>query len=333
MMSDRTAARGRVMRTPRFVLPLVLLCFALTACAETQLFAHAAKQAQRSPNAVPPSAPAPTAYKVGKPYKVAGTWYYPAEDFSYNQTGVASWYGPGFHGRRTANGERFDQNALTAAHPTLPMPSAVRVTNLENGRSLVLRVNDRGPFARGRIIDVSRAAADKLGFRGAGTAKVRVEILGDESRRLKLAALNSPAGRADQVQIAAAPARDAVTVEELPDIAGQPANQAGPAVAAADPAPRREPVTAPVLPTSVQTVPVGGADIFVQAGAFSDFGNALRMRDRISAFGATAISRLRVSGAPIYRVRLGPVASVTAADGLLDRLVGAGVTDATLVIE
>lgn len=322
------------MRAPRSVLPLVLLCFALTACAETQLFAHAAKQAQRGPDISTQAPSSGTGYKVGKPYRVAGNWYYPAEDFTYNETGVASWYGPGFHGRRTANGERYDQNALTAAHPTLPMPSAVRVTNLENGRALILRINDRGPFARGRIIDVSRAAADKLGFRGAGTAKVRVEILGDESRRLKLASLNSPRGQAEQVQIAAAPARDAVTVESLPDIGGRPANQATaitPEQTAATP--QRAPVTAPVLPTAVETVNVGNANIFVQAGAFSDFGNALRMRDRISTYGAATISRLRVAGAPIYRVRLGPIPSVTAADGLLSRLVGAGVNEPTLVIE
>ncbi len=331
MMHDRSVARGRSMRAPRVVLPLLLLCFALTACAETQLFAHAAKQAQRDDTA-PPSKSG-VGYKVGQPYRVAGTWYYPAEDFGYTETGIASWYGPGFHGRRTANGERFDQNALTAAHRTLPMPSAVRVTNLENGRAIVLRVNDRGPFARGRIIDVSRAAADKLGFRGNGTAKVRVEILGNESRRLKLAALNSPAGQADQVQIAAAPARDAVTVEPLPDIAGSPAAPPVAAVPGQSPTPQRAPVTAPVLPTNVETVGVGNANIFIQAGAFSDFGNALRMRDRISGFGASTISRVRVAGAPIYRVRLGPVGSVTTADGLLSRLIGAGVGDATLVID
>jgi rare lipoprotein A len=95
-------------------------------------------------------------YKVGKPYQVDGIWYYPKEDPSYDETGIASWYGKQFHGRYTANGEVFDLNGLTAAHHTLPMPSIVQVTNLENGRSLTLRVNDRGPFAGARIIDVSR---------------------------------------------------------------------------------------------------------------------------------------------------------------------------------
>src|SRR5262245_12419431 len=98
-------------------------------------------------------------YKVGKPYQIAGSWYYPAVDYDYTETGIASWYGPDFHGKDTANGEAYDMNALTAAHRTLPMPSMVRVTNLENGRQIVLRVNDRGPFARSRIIDVSRRAS------------------------------------------------------------------------------------------------------------------------------------------------------------------------------
>ena len=115
---------------------------------------------------------------IGKPYKVGGRWYHPKEDEDYDKTGLASWYGPKFHGRRTASGEAFDQNALTAAHPTLPLPSYVRVTVEKTGKSTVVRVNDRGPFTSGRIIDVSKAAADELGFRRAGHAKVRVEYIG-----------------------------------------------------------------------------------------------------------------------------------------------------------
>lgn len=115
--------------------------------------------------------------KVGNPYQVAGVWYYPRVDHDYDETGTASWYGRQFHGRPTANGERFDMNKVTAAHPTLPLPSTVRVTNLENGRVLSVRINDRGPFARGRIIDLSRRAAQLLGFESQGTARVRVQIV------------------------------------------------------------------------------------------------------------------------------------------------------------
>ncbi len=117
-------------------------------------------------------------YRVGKPYQIDGVWYYPKEDWSYDKTGVASWYGEPFHGRRTADGEVFNLHALTAAHRTLPLPVVVRVTNLDNGRSVKLRVNDRGPFvATGdRIIDVSRRAARVLGFEHHGLAPVRVQI-------------------------------------------------------------------------------------------------------------------------------------------------------------
>lgn len=112
--------------------------------------------------------------KIGKPYQIRGRWYRPEDDHDYRETGTASWYGPNFHGKPTANGERFDQNALTAAHRTLPMPSWVTVENLDNGREVMVRVNDRGPFAHNRIIDVSRRAAQLLGMEGAGVARVRV---------------------------------------------------------------------------------------------------------------------------------------------------------------
>lgn len=119
--------------------------------------------------------PTPTSYvKIGKPYQVLGAWYYPSDDRSYDQRGIASWYGPGFHALNTANGERYDQDDVTAAHKTLPMPSYVEVENLDNGRKLTVRVNDRGPFVAGRIIDLSRRSAQLLGVDKAGTARVRV---------------------------------------------------------------------------------------------------------------------------------------------------------------
>jgi rare lipoprotein A len=125
----------------------------------------------------------PTNVKLGKPYNVNGITYSPQYDPQYDETGTASWYGPGFHGNRTANGERFDKSDLTAAHPTLPMPSMVRVTNLSNGKSIIVRINDRGPFASNRIIDLSHKAADKLDMIGTGTARVRVQYLKEETEQ------------------------------------------------------------------------------------------------------------------------------------------------------
>jgi rare lipoprotein A len=129
---------------------------------------------------------------IGNPYRINGVWYYPAEDKAYDRIGFASWYGPGFHGNRTASGERYDRRRFTAAHTTLPMPVVVRVTNLKNGRSTLVRVNDRGPFIPGRIIDVSEAAAHALGFKQDGLARVRVQYV----------------SRADGRPVAMAPARE-----------------------------------------------------------------------------------------------------------------------------
>lgn len=117
-------------------------------------------------------------FKLGSPYKVAGRWYVPREEPGYDRTGVGSWYGDDFHGRKTANGEIFDRHALSAAHPTLPLPSYAYVTNLQNGRTILVRVNDRGPYVNGRIIDLSHASARALGYDSAGHARVRVRYAG-----------------------------------------------------------------------------------------------------------------------------------------------------------
>ncbi|MFK8251245.1 septal ring lytic transglycosylase RlpA family protein [Ancylobacter terrae] len=134
-----------------------------------------------SPRVVAMGQPVPKgggAYRVGKPYQVAGKTYVPNENTRYRAEGIASWYGEDFHGRLTANGEVFDMESIAAAHPTLPMPSYVRITNLNNGRSMIVRVNDRGPYHSDRVIDVSQRAADLLGFKARGTARVKVEYAG-----------------------------------------------------------------------------------------------------------------------------------------------------------
>src|SRR5436190_13385473 len=143
-------------------------------------------------------------YKVGSAYQINGKWYYPKVDYGYDETGLASWYGEAFDGKATANGEIYNLNELSAAHKTLPLPSVVEVSNLRNGRSLRLRVNDRGPYVDTRIIDVSRRASQLLGFETAGTTPVRVRALKDESIEVAQAAMR---GQAGGVQLAAAPRR------------------------------------------------------------------------------------------------------------------------------
>src|SRR6266851_4900747 len=161
----------------------VAACLILANCASSGKFASRVDPkygVSTSPRVIGLGDPVPKGggtYRVGKPYTVAGRIYVPEEDVNYREEGLASWYGDDFHGRLTANGEVFDMGSLTAAHPTLPMPCYARVTNLSNGKSLIVRVNDRGPYHGNRLIDVSNKAAELLEFKGNGVARVRVEYV------------------------------------------------------------------------------------------------------------------------------------------------------------
>jgi rare lipoprotein A len=161
----------------------VATCLVLANCASGSLSSRVDPKygVSSSPRVVAFGEPVPKGggtYRVGKPYTVAGRVYVPEEDVNYREEGLASWYGDDFHGRLTANGEVFDMASLSAAHPTLPMPCYARVTNLSNGKSLIVRVNDRGPYHGNRVMDVSSRAAELLEFKGNGVARVRVEYVG-----------------------------------------------------------------------------------------------------------------------------------------------------------
>lgn len=279
-------------------------------------------------------------YKIGQPYEEGGVWYYPREQPDYDETGIASWYGPNFHGKLTANGEIFDAGGLTAAHPTLPMPVNVRVTNLENGRSLVLRVNDRGPFAQRRIIDVSARAAQVLGFYEKGTARVRVTYLaradlpaGRSESSTAIAAVAAPAERAR----AALPS-DHVQVASLDPVSVAP-QQSKPRLVESDEPPVSTTEDLPSVTRSPATThssaarDSGSAHYYVQAGTFAHLENAERLKDRLSDAGDTDISSIDRNGEPLYRVRIGPFDSVDAADAALARLSGLGESDAKIVVD
>jgi len=176
---------------------LFLIIFSLSACTELELGSHIAKNIP-----FPSDAHEKIGYfKVGNPYKIKGRTYKPYEKYNYTETGVASWYGPGFHGKLTANGEIFNQNELTAAHRTLQLPSIVRVTNLDNGKSIIVRVNDRGPFSHNRVIDLSKRAAETIGMIKKGTARVRVDVMEKESRQVAQAARNGRSTRGTEVAL------------------------------------------------------------------------------------------------------------------------------------
>jgi len=224
-------------------------------------------------------------YKVGRPYKVNGVLYTPKVNPYYDETGISSWYGRDFHGRYTANGEIFDMNEMTAAHPTLPLPSYVLVTNLDNGRQAVLRVNDRGPFAKGRILDVSRRAAQVLGYEKSGLAHVRVQAYPIRTDKKALAPVIAQSGNDTRW--------------------GEP-----------------------IFGEAAENV-----SVFVQAGAFSSRDGAERVRQQLAQVGTATVSSVQVDGRSLYRVRIGPMASVNQADDMLSRVRALGHDGARVVFE
>lgn len=315
----------------RFRVAAVLLAsVSLAACATVQT----------APTRAPPTAAkgpaeprAQGGYKVGKPYQVNGVWYTPREEPDYDEVGIASWYGDAFQFRPTASGEPFDMYLPSAAHKTLPLQSIVEVTNLENGRSMRVRINDRGPFVQGRIIDLSRAAADELGMVRSGVARVRVRFVGV-----------SPSVQPPPVMVASAPPRPAPRP-------------------AAPPIERREAATLPVVQTAqAQTIvpaapppavlprddvdqaltqlfepapilasaPVASA-FEVQAGAFSDRANAERVRQRLAGAGEVVIRPLERETGVLYRVVVSRLGDETAAAAVRDEVAGLGFPDAKVI--
>jgi rare lipoprotein A len=303
-------------------------------------------------------------YKVGKPYQVAGVWYYPKEDEHYDATGIGSWYGPQFHGKRTANGEVFDQEQLTAAHPTLPMPVLVRVTNLENGRSVVVRVNDRGPFVNGREIDLSRKAAELLGYDRKGTARVRVQFVGraplpgipgsgtdaTQIANQETFTVPKPVMEESEKTVANVPKTGAVVAATLAAPVGvktAPVSQVAslPATAGNGPA-TMQPVIdnpdaidasqPPVPDGTVKQVPVPvKTNIFIQAGSFKNFVNAETVHQKLLAQGVqnVQVTPTFVDGSQFYRVRIGPMSDVSTADASLKTIIQNGQAGARIVVE
>jgi len=260
------------------------------------------------------SGPAPSPhFKVGKPYKINGQWYRPAVDPTYDRTGVASWYGDDFHGRPTANGEVFDMRRMTAAHTTLPLPSMVEVTNLENGRQAVVRVNDRGPFAHNRIIDLSREAARALGFEKQGLAKVRVRYLepgplpGEKQKPM----LAERQKAVSPTAVALSPDPDPGDEDRLAQLIG-------------DADPGREPTLPPPLPVLEPEV-VRPQAFVIEIAVLDNIEDLPPIRSRLANEGPLQIARISDDGNPVqYRINLGPFESETAAQNRLEAVREAG---------
>ncbi len=245
-------------------------------------------------------------YKVGNPYKIMGQWYYPKEDYSYSEVGTASWYGEDFHAKKTANGENYDMNTLTAAHRTLPLPSIVKVTNLENGRSLVLRINDRGPYAKNRIIDISKRGAQLLGFQTKGTAKVRVEILEKESKELKAALLGE--------KMPTTTAKASTPIKAQTTVNGDYSNGIQATGAGSN---------------ILQSYPKGSW--FVQAGAYSKADSAKNLAMQLDSVSNTNVYLVNVNNQNFYRVRVGPFSQQKEAEVALAKVKNFGIYNAKIV--
>ena len=347
---------------------LVSLTLAISACGRD-------KSASLGERVIPFGQPVPKGggrYQVGEPYEVAGLRYQPREDPSYDRTGQASWYGELFHGRRTANGEIYDMDRLSAAHPTLPLPIYAQVTNLNNGRTIVVRINDRGPFAHDRIIDLSRRSADALGFRRNGTANVRVQYLrraplnGDDSyERQYLASRGWQQFAAKPKSHPGAPnagAKDPIAVASLPGQGPPPLPdrvERPRAVAAlsAPPSPQspppgalaRDELAALVWNAQIETSPelTGSTGLpaqprpkrvsptsgpAVQAGSFKNKDNAERARSTLSAIAPVDVAEVDVGGELFFRVRVGPFVDDIDAAVALQRVTAAGYPGAKIVM-
>ncbi len=259
--------------------------------------------------------PAPIVSGTMRPYQIRGRWYRPEEQPNYDETGLASWYGAQFNGRPTATGERFDMHALTAAHKTLPLPGLVEVTNLANGRRIVVRVNDRGPFAEGRIIDLSRGAAEALDLLQRGVGEVRVRYLGRAPRE----------GGGTTMQYAAAEpvaAASSALRGPVPYLSVAGGQGAGPAAPVSEPV--RYEAPAPVVRAA--TAPSHAAGQWVQAGAWADARAARRAAETL---GGSARVEQDAGGA--WRVLVGPWPDASAAERSRRAVISRGYPDALLI--
>lgn len=322
-----------------YLIPLTLISSYLSGCTQVQVGAHLAKKWDQDKCA------ANGAIKVGKPYMVDGIRYEPMQSsLGYSEKGIASWYGEDFHGRASANGECYNMYAFTAAHKTLPLPTIVRVTNLENNRSIVLKVNDRGPFVRGRIIDLSYAAAQSLDMMRFGTAPVLVEAIGGPHHEAggyqgggyKVA--DNLIGKDQPAEFLASTAPTAVQEEALAPLAPQP--QPTPRELAKErklvPPPAKNLPEPPEYEDRVFTssAPLKKSLVYVQTGAYSSLDNAAAQKSKLgSLYETAAISKLEANGKDILRVRAGPFRSVADADEALAKIVAAGFEGAQIKVE
>jgi len=272
-----------------------------------------APDVSRIPDAVPRAEP--LSASGNNPYVVFGHRYVPlTTSRGYHATGVASWYGRKFHGQHTSNGERYNMYAMTAAHRTLPLPSYVRVRNLDNNRQVIVRVNDRGPFLHNRLIDLSYAAASRLGVVQSGTARVEVTAIdpGDHIRSNPNVAVNPIGNSAGEVEVKPLPPSHSASI-----------------IANANAAERM-----PTQPPATQG-PKARSGVYLQVGSFSVWDNAIKLRDRLeqAKVHPVTIATVRVNSGRYFRVRVGPLDTLGEAEKVDNQLKGLGISGGRVIIE
>jgi rare lipoprotein A len=260
-------------------------------------------------------------YKVGRPYRVAGRWYHPRANPNYNRVGTASWYGTAFHGRRTSNGEIYNMYAMTAGHPTLPMPSYAYVTNLQNGRTALVRINDRGPYAKDRLIDLSYQTAQTLGFHNHGVARVRVRyagrapLSGDDSAERRHLAAQTWYGGSRRVAQDTTASISTGSVRSVRTVDVRPTNYAQAQAPAWSVTQYRQGELASARQAkSILTKPVAGT--YLRVGPFATREEAERLRYMLAGPDASTIEASGSRNDPAYRVRLGPYDDTDAATAM-----------------
>jgi rare lipoprotein A len=323
--------RFRVVRTGRWAV-LLLAGASLAACGTIT-----PKYPVRADLGAPPAARPPNGPRLkgtDQPYQVGGIWYVPHDQPHYDETGIASWYGDAFNMKATADGEVFDMNQFSAAHTTLPLPSMVEVTNLDNGRKLTVRVNDRGPFVGARIIDLSHAAAQELGYDRAGTAHVRVRYVGPAplagpEAGVRYAKAGPPAAYPSAARPALPPQPVQVAERGPYEVAPLPPPEPIDVAGLAPPpgATSRSVVAANTLTGSAEA----GAAFRIQAGAFSDEDNARRAAARLASAGAATVEPFQKGGTRLYRVTLPGPSDEAEAYALRDKVAGIGFADARVL--
>ncbi len=309
---------------------LILFALSVAGCTNLELAATALKKVNNINNdtaASQKNTPTPH-YKIGNPYEIFGVWYYPERDLNYDETGIASWYGPADAGKPTANGEIFDPELISAAHKTLPLPSVVRITNLENGRSIAVRVNDRGPFVAGRIIDLSEEGARVLGFRDNGIARVRVQLLVEESLRLEREAKNGNFPMLSELEKPEMPSTEpaSVPVSILTLDNGQTIGGGNNSLSAIDIINNSR--SANLLENQALST-----EIWIQVGAFRNLSNAETVLGRVTDITKGNISSFDDGTDILHRVRLGPLSSVEEADMVLLSVINRGYQGSKIILE